>query len=334
MDDFENITQKSLNSAQQNSEIINQLNSVLDTEEESEEKRKEKLESEKFQEDKDENFKIKKNSAKPLEKVSAFMNGLVSRFTDPYGGLDISNSQLVKRDKNGEIIPTKRDKQIYAMAKKETIDKPTTIFGADISLDFKNSCVLLEMAGFNLKNLKEANLLNTDDDLEKTIQIRKELIKELEGITGKSSSSSKATKEQCAEAMKKVLTKLEIGERLGLENTPEDIKNLNIAFANGYETAEDIKNLIGGIGPLKMSKLKENIALEAIKNGTKMFDVDRRGNAVEVIPESIVSPGDFSRTQEENLDDILEKAGMGQDDPNLDQDMPNLDAPSTDDINI
>ena len=134
--------------------------------------------------------------------------------------------------------------------------------------------------------------------------------------------------------MKKVLTKLEIGERLGLENTPEDIKNLNIAFANGYETAEDIKNLIGGIGPLKMSKLKENIALEAIKNGTKMFDVDRRGNTVEVIPESIVGPGDFSQTQEENLDDILEKAGMGQDNPNLDQDMPNLDAPSTDDINI
>lgn len=275
-----------------------------------------------------ENFRAEKQKQNTFGKLQAFVGGVIdaigsgSPAINKRGGAEYLYKQqkAAKAAAKGKIIDTRtaREKRIDAENEKIAKDKVTETFGKDISSSFRMTYSQLDIAGFNLKKIKEANLLSPEFDDEKNHEIGKDLKNELNKISEEQSQKIKndpeftpmTSKEQKNQAIKNVSEKLKIGEQLGLENTAQDIRNINLAIANGYTTADDIKKLIGGKGPQKMSKIKEAIANEAISKGSKMFEIDKYGQMIQVDPKTLINQDRFKDKSKagDGLDSLIKTA--------------------------
>lgn len=287
--------------------------------------------NESIEKEEEENFRAEKQKRKAFDQLGAFGRGFANWFLKGASINDRGNpvylNKLEKETKsaaregrpiNYDNLLTDRERKLRAQYDNISKDKITETFGKDISSSFRMTYSQLDIAGFNLKKIKEANLLSPEFDDEKNHEIGKDLKNELSKISMEQSQKVKnnpeftpmTSKEQKNQAIKNVSEKLKIGEQLGLENTAQDIRNINLAMANGYTTADDIKKLIGGKGPQKMSKIKEAIANEAISKGSKMFEIDKYGQMIQVEPKTLINQDRFKDKSKagDGLDSLIKTA--------------------------
>lgn len=286
------------------------------------------LQAEQEEQERNTNFKINEERRKKSEVVALTTYGALGQFVifGKYSEGHVNHEKIPFLDrwamamehgtklkfipKEGTVeILTERDKKILSemeeASKKRQKDPIKEIFGKDISNDFNAVANALDRE-FDLKTLKESGILDPNFSFDKCVQIKKDLIAEKKELITNGIDKNEAER-MVVESM---ISRMELGKSLGLQNTAEDLANLRLAEINGFATKEEIENLVGGSGPKAMASVKEAIAAYAVANNKKMYDIGAQNNRpIEVDPKSYSNRKDDRNRKKEvpSLEEELEE---------------------------